>query len=127
MYKENSSKVPFDLSYTTISGVVLPPLSSIIGVNIQIHQVVDCLIRYYFPKCKSIWDPTCGVENHQFKDYLVNKGGEWFYHGRIYYFATDVKRTKWNKMMIDLLKPPYPLRDNSFDIIVYDPPYVPLS
>ena len=127
MSTKSESKVIFDLSYMTLSGTILPPLSVISGIKIQIHEVIDCLVRYYFPKCKSIWDPTCGTENHQFKDYLVEINGDWYYHGKIFYFPTDVRKTKWSKMLVDLFRPPYPFRDEVFDLIVYDPPFIPMT
>ena len=125
MNENQKQKLPVDLPYTTLSGTIVPPFSVIYGINIQIHEVIDALIRYYFPKCKSIWDPTVGTENHQFRDYLQKVDNEWYYHGKIYYFPTDKRKTKWTKMLIDLFNTPYPFRDEAFDLIVYDPPFNP--
>ena len=44
----------------TIGGSVLPPFSCIMGNDVKVNEVVETLVRYYFPRATRIWDPTCG-------------------------------------------------------------------
>ena len=103
----------------TLDGRILPPRSVIIGNDIDVSEVVKVLIKYYFPHAKVIYDPTCGEENYQFNDWILQEE----YQKKYDYIASDIKRTKWSMFQADVFK--LPLRDNSVDIIVYDPPYLP--
>ena len=123
-----------ELAYRTLSGILMPPMSNIYGQNINISRFLNNIISFYFPNAKKIYDPTCGEENFQFKDYLVKRNGKWYYrleNGDLAeYVASDIKKTRWNCsnsecLIVDVLRPPYPFRDNEFDIVVYDPPFLP--
>lgn len=122
----------YDLAYVTFNKQLMPPLSVIYGKDIGISRLLNNLISYYFPMINNIYDPTCGEENHQFKDYLVLRDNKYYYrlenNKLVEYIASDIKRTKWNCindkcLIVDLFKYPYPFNDNQFDLIVYDPPF----
>jgi len=105
----------------TIDGGILPPRSCIIGNDNPVSDVVRVLIRFYFPKAHVIYDPTCGDENYQFSSWIYQKA----YQKRYVYIASDIKRSKFTQFLADVFH--IPLRDESVDVIVYDPPYVPYS
>jgi len=119
-----------DTAYSSLHGM-MPPLTVMMNKPCQdIGDIVRSLITYYFPGASSIWDPTCGSENHQFRKYLKMDGAAWVYAERYRYVASDIKDTKWNCgpqgcLKIDVLKTPHPFGDGEFDIIVYDPPFQP--
>jgi len=101
----------------TIGGSVLPPFSCIMGNDVKVNEVVETLVRYYFPRATRIWDPTCGEENYQF--------AAWIGNSKYDYFSSDVRQTKWSMFLNDVFLPG--LRDSCVDVIVYDPPYVPYA
>ena len=118
-----------ELYYRSLE-TIMPPLSVISGSKVDVADLVRNLVEYYFPSAKRIWDPTCGIENHLFSKYLRRKNGKWIYIDRIEYIASDMLETKWNCingkcLKIDVLRQPYPFSDGEFDLIVYDPPYMP--
>ena len=99
----------------TIEGYIIPPRSCIVGNDTKIDEVIETLVRFYFPKASRIWDPTCGEENYQF--------ARWIKNSKYHYFSNDIKRTKWSMFLNDVFLSG--LRDSSVDVIVYDPPYLP--
>ena len=114
---------------------ILPPLSTIDGKTVQVDELIGKLIEYYYPNIESIYDPTCGTENHMFSSRLEDTGEGWCYKlpvsGRcVKYIASDVRSTKWNCYNGRCLKWNV-LREDppgvTADVVVYDPPYVPHS
>ncbi|RLC73724.1 MAG: hypothetical protein DRI26_00100 [Chloroflexi bacterium] len=102
----------------TLDGQIIPPVSCIVGNDIQIHEVIQTLLKFYFPRAKVIYDPTCGDENYQFAPWI---GSDNHYQ----YIASDIRRTRWTHFLADIMH--LPLRDESVDVIVYDPPFVPYA
>lgn len=95
------------------------PCSVIDGRRINIHSVMAFFLYYYCPRnrvCR-VLDPTCGKENYQFsklKPYMTENNIE--------YIDGDIK--PYGVYQGDVFKLPF--RDNYFDIVVYDPPFLAL-
>ena len=95
------------------------PWSVIDGRKVRIHEMVLFLVTYYCRKNCVIFDPTCGKENYQFKpilDVLEALGYR--------YIAADLE--PYGEIQYDVFGG-VPLRGSSVDLILYDPPYTPLT
>jgi len=104
-----------DLGYYGVQN----PWSVIDGRKVKIHEMVLFLVTYYCRKNCVIFDPTCGKENYQFKPILEVLEALGYR-----YISADLE--PYGDIQHDVLGG-VPLRDDSVDIILYDPPYVPYS
>jgi len=119
-----------DLAYQALE-TYMYPFSTIYGHKVKIWELLRNLIEFHFPDAKVIWDPTCGKDNYQFKEYLKRTEDGWIYAGRYKYYASDLLKTPWNCdkescLRVDVLNPPWDLPFEP-DLVVYDPPYIPFK
>ena len=89
-------------------------MSLSVHVQNNIADFVRDSIRRMLPNGGSIFDPTCGKINRQFKKYF---SGEYEYDNNFLYKGTDLIYG------FDVFKNSAPTPD--YDIVWYDPPYLP--
>lgn len=116
-------RIPLPLKYNSSTPFgkvgVQSPLTVIDGKDIRVHEVVLSIIMFHKEPPAVILDPTCGKENHQFRPWIeqgiLDKLG-------YEYIPCDIK--PYGEIVLDVLSS-LPFRDESADIIVYDPPFTP--
>lgn len=93
------------------------PCDVLDGLTLRNEHVMGFFLYYYCPLSRPcrVLDPTCGRENYQFKSLkprMLSEGVE--------YFDGDIM--PWGSFQADVFHLPF--RNNFFDIVVYDPPYL---
>ena len=119
-----------ELAYFNDKGTILAPVSVIDQRQVKLQDFIRFLVDYHFPDSDSILDPTPGESNYMFGDRLKPRGDcTWDYYGRRY-VAYSLEPTRWSMdcnggyRRIDVLEK-WPMGDAEYDIVVYDPPYIP--
>lgn len=116
----NHVKTPSPLKYDGSSPFgrvgVQNPITVIDGKNARVHEVVLGIITFHKSPPATIYDPTCGRENYQFKPWLENGVLEKLGYK---YVSGDLKA--YGELVNDVFH--VPLRGKSVDVIVYDPPF----
>ena len=118
------------LSYRNVKGTIIGPVNVIHQNDVKLSRFIRWLVEWHFPESSSIFDPTPGDKNHMFSEYLERSGDcEWTYAGRYRYVAYSIEPVEWSRCgdgynRIDVLEE-WPLESGSFDVVFYDPPYLP--
>lgn len=97
--------------------------SAFFALNQRIDDLTQSIIEFFYPKGGTIYDPTCGVENHQFRS--------WIYQTRLNgvkykYIRSD--KEPYGDFVFDLFDIPakkIPLKDNEADATWLDVPFTP--
>ena len=104
-----------DLGYIGVQN----PWSVIDDRKIKVHELMLFLVTYYCRRKCVILYPTCVKENHLFRDIL-----DLIEYLGFRYVSADIK--PYGDLVHDVLSG-IPLRNESVDLIAYDPPYLPTS
>ena len=88
------------------------------GLRLRVHYVMAFFLHWYCPVSRPcrVLDPTCGRRNYSFsplKPRMYSEGVE--------YFDGDIM--PYGSFQADVFKLPF--RDGSFDVVFYDPPFMP--